>query len=169
MTRAHEQLYLRTLRGLVAAGVEFCALGTFALRQQHPALRRRFVADCDIMLPFDPARLTALARHLQAAGWHLTLWEQPVLLPLTAGALVGKYYLRARQGGAVLDCAYENDCLTWPDFMAHRGWYNKLPLLSAAHILAQKAQCNRPADQLVLRQCRAAANGQNSIASGASQ
>lgn len=167
MTRAHEQLYLRTLRGLVAAGVEFCVLGTFALRQQCPALRRRFVADCDLMLPADPARLTALAQHLQAAGWHLALWEQPVPLPLTAATLAGKYYLRARRAGAVLDCAYENDYLDWAGFVAHCHWHDGLPLLPAAHILAQKSQCRRPADQRLLRQYRAVATGL--AASSASQ
>lgn len=169
MTRTHEQLYLRTLHGLVAAGFDFGVLGTFGLRLQHPGLPRRRVADCDLLLPPDPPRLTALVRHLQATGWVVSLWEQPVPLPLTAGLLAGKYYLRARQAGAVLDCAYENDYLDWPDFMAHCRWHNGLPLLAAAHILAQKAQCNRPADQLVLRQYRAAATGQGAAASGAFQ
>ena len=169
MTRAHEQLYLRTLHALVAANVTFCVLGTFGLRQQCPELPRRLVADCDLILPADPATLTTLVRHLQATGWVVSLWEQPVPLPLTAELLAGKYYLRARQAGAVLDCAYENDYLSWPDFVAHCRWHNGLPLLATEQILTQKAQCNRPADQLVLRWYRGATSGQEAAASGASQ
>jgi hypothetical protein len=107
MTRAHEQLYLRTLHGLVAAGFDFCVLGTFGLRLQHPRLRCRFVSDCDSILPSNPADLTKLVSRLQAESWQITLWEQPVSLPLMAEVLIGKYYLRARQAKAVLDCAYE--------------------------------------------------------------
>ncbi|MGI4865777.1 MAG: hypothetical protein ACRYFZ_17775 [Janthinobacterium lividum] len=169
MTRAHEQLYLQTLHTLVAVNVSFCVLGTFGLRQQCPELPPCLVADCDLILPADPAALTTLVRHLQATGWVVSLWEQPVALPLTAELLAGKYYLRARQAGAVLDCAYENDYLNWPDFVARCRWHNGLPLLAAEHILTQKAQCNRPADQLVLRWYRAAVSDQGAAASGVSQ
>lgn len=151
MTAAHEQLYLRTLHQLAAAGIPFGVLGTFALRQLCPALPRRLVADCDLLLPFDTARLTELGQLLQAGGWHLTLWEQPVALPLQAADLAGKYYLRARQAGAVLDCAYENDFLSWPEFWASCYWHHGLPLLPPAAILQQKALVGRPADLAVLR------------------
>ena len=156
MTAAHERLYLRTLHQLVAAGVAFGGLGTFALRQQCPALPRRRVADCDLLLPPDPASLTVLARELDAAGWHVTLWEQPVTLPLQAATLAGKYYLRARQAGAVLDCAYENDYTTWPEFWAACRWYHGLPLLPVADILRQKAQTGRPTDLALLHWCQQA-------------
>jgi hypothetical protein len=158
MTRAHEQLYLRTLHSLVAAGFDFCVLGTFGLRQQIPRLPRRLVADCDLLLPADPAGLTALVSHLEASGWVVSLWEQPVPRPLTIELLAGKYYLRARQAGAVLDCAYENDYLDWHAFEARLIWHRGLPLLATAHILAQKTWCNRPADKLVLRQFSALAS-----------
>ena len=169
MTRAQEQLYLRTLHQLVAAGVEFCVLGTFGLRQQCPELPRRLVADCDLMLPADTAVITALVRNLQAAGWVVSLWEQPVPQPLIAELLAGKYYLRARQAGAVLDCAYENDYLSWPDFVDRCRWHNGLPLLAIEHILTQKAQCNRPADRLILRWYQAAVSDQGAAANAASQ
>jgi hypothetical protein len=151
MTAAHERLYLRTLHQLVAAGIPFGGLGTFALRQQCPTLPRRLVADCDLLLPPDPAALNALTALLQAGGWRVTLWEQPVALPLRAANLTGKYYLRARQAGAVLDCAYENDFLGWPAFWAKCHWHQGLPLLTPAAILRQKAQVGRPADRAVLR------------------
>ena len=151
MTAAHEQLYLRTLHQLVAAHVPFGGLGTFALRQQCPALPRRLVADCDLLLPPYPDALNALTARLQAAGWRVTLWEQPVELPLRATDLAGKYYLRARQASAVLDCAYENDFLSWPEFWANCRWHHGLPLLTPAAILRQKAQVGRPADLAVLR------------------
>lgn len=170
MTRAHEQLYLRTLHNLVAAGFDFCVLGTFGLRLQYPRLPRRLVADCDLLLPADPAGLTALVSHLETGGWVVSLWEQPVPRPLTTELLAGKYYLRARQVGAVLDCAYENDYLDWPDFEARCIWHHGLPLLATAHILAQKARCNRPADQLVLSRFSAlAATNQWAGASRVSQ
>lgn len=170
MTRAHEQLYLRTLHALVAAKIPFGVLGTFGLRLQIPRLPRRLVADCDLLLPADPAGFTALVSHLEAGGWVVSLWEQPVPRPLTTELLAGKYYLRARQAGAVLDCAYENDYLNWPDFEARCIWHRGLPLLAAAHILAQKARCNRPADQLVLRRFLAlSVSGQQVVASRVSQ
>ncbi|MDO7844735.1 hypothetical protein Q5H92_00080 [Hymenobacter sp. M29] len=151
MTAAHERLYLRTLHLLVAAGIPFGGLGTFALRQQCPTLPRSLVADCDLLLPPDPASLNALTDRLQTSGWRVTLWEQPVTLPLSAADLSGKYYLRARQAGAVLDCAYENDFLSWPEFWANCHWHHGLPLLTPAAILRQKAQVGRPADRAVLR------------------
>lgn len=151
MTAAHERLYLRTLHQLVAADVPFGVLGTFALRQQCPTLPRCLVADCDLLLPPDPACLNALTNLLQAAGWRVTLWEHPVVLPLRATDLTGRYYLRAWQAGAVLDCAYENDYLDWPEFWAGCRWHYGLPLLEPAAILRQKAQVGRPADLAVLR------------------
>lgn len=160
MTAAHERLYLRTLRQMVAAGLPFGALGTFALRRHYPALPRRLVADCDLLLPPDPLTLSALTHLLQATGWRVTLWEQPVALPLRPADLAGKYYLRARQAGAVLDCAYENDFLSWPEFRAECQWYEGLPLLAPAAILRQKAQVGRPADLAVLRWWQRAGLGQ---------
>ena len=151
MTAAHERLYLRTLHQLVAAGVPFGVLGTFALRQHCPTLPRRLVADCDLLLPPDAAALNTLTDFLQADGWRVTLWEQPITLPLQAADLTGKYYLRARQAGAVLDCAYENDFLGWPAFWADCRCHHGLPLLEPAALLQQKAQVGRPADLAVLR------------------
>ncbi|OON70891.1 hypothetical protein [Hymenobacter sp. CRA2] len=150
MTAAQEQRYLRTLHLLVAAGVPFVGLGTFALRRQCPRLPRRLVADCDLQLPPDAAVLTQLTELLQTAGWHVTLWEQPVPLPLQTAELVGKYYLRARRAGAVLDCAYENDFLSWPAFLADSHWHEGLPVLRAEAILHQKAQTGRPRDLALL-------------------
>ena len=139
MTAAQEQLYLRTLRVLVAAGVPFVGLGTFALRQQYPALPRRRVADCDLQLPPDAAVLDQLTARLQAAGWQVTLWEEPVRRPLAATELAGKYYLRARQAGAVLDCSYENDYLSWPEFQPLTHWHAGLPLLRPAAIFHSRS------------------------------
>lgn len=151
MTPAHEQRYLHTLRELVASGVDFCVIGTFALRLHCPKLPRRLVHDCDLMLPRNPATLTALVRHLQAASWQVTLWDEPVQLPLDQEILTGKYYLRARQAGAVLDCAYENDYLTWPEFVKCRQWLQGLPLLPVENILFQKSQYTKPASREVIR------------------
>ncbi|MGI4740831.1 MAG: hypothetical protein ACRYG7_37150 [Janthinobacterium lividum] len=151
MTAAHERPYRRTLHQLVAANVPFGVLGTFALRQHCPTLPRRLVADCDLLLPPDPPVLNRLTSLLQASGWRVTLWEQPVAVPLRAADLAGKYYLRARQADAVLDCAYENDYLSWPEFWAKCQWHHGLPLLARAAVLRQKAQVGRPADLAVLR------------------
>lgn len=153
MAPVHEQLYLRTLHELVAAGVDFCVIGTFALRLQCPTLPRRLVGDCDLMLPYNLFTLNKLVRHLQAAGWKITLWDEPVHLPLTSEILAGKYYLRARHAGAVLDCSYENDYLTWPEFTSCRQWQRGLPLLPVAEILFQKSQLNGPAGREVIRLC----------------
>lgn len=151
MTAAQEQLYQHTLHALTAAGIPLVGLGTFALRYQCPALPRHLVADCDLQLPPDAALLTRLTALLQAAGWAVTLWEHAVTLPLCAAALTGKYYLRARRGAAILDCAYENDFLTWPEFEAASRIRHGLRWLPPAAILRQKQLANRPADLVVLR------------------
>lgn len=151
MTADHERLYLRALHRLVAAGVPFGVLGTLALRQHYPTLPRRLVANGDLLLPPDPAGLNGLTDLLQAGGWRVTLWEQPVVRPLRATGLTGKYYPRARQAGATLDCAYENDYLAWPEFWASCRWHHGLPLLKPGAILRQKAQVGRPADRAILR------------------
>ena len=151
MTAAQEQLYQHILHELVAANVEFCVIGTYGLRAQCPALTAYPVPDCDLMLPLLLENLTALVHCLQANNWMVTLWEQPVQLPLSAAELAGKYYLRARQAGAVLDCSYENDYQSWEEFTSQLHWHQGLPLASAAHILHQKARCGRPGDREVLR------------------
>ncbi|QNH63072.1 hypothetical protein [Hymenobacter sediminicola] len=151
MTAAHERLYLRTLHQLVAAGIPFGVLGTFALRQHCPDLPRRLVADCDLLLPPALDSLNILVRLLQAAGWHVTLWQEPVVLPLHFADLAGKYYLRARQADAILDCDYENDFLSWPEFWAECRWHHGLPLLLPGAILQQKNLAGRPTDLDFLR------------------
>ena len=150
MTVAHERLYLRTLHDLAAAGITFCVIGSFGLRLQRPALGRRWVADCDVQLPSELENLTRLVHHLQAGGWRVTVWEQPLRLPLRAAALAGKYYLRARQGGAVLDCSYENDFWPWAEFAAATQLQAELPILAVEAILRQKALCGRATDRALL-------------------
>lgn len=157
LSPAAEQLYLRALRELVAHGFTFCVTGTFALRRHYPELPPELVADCDLQLPSDPTPLGELVRYLQRAGWQVSLWEVPVQLPLTAAQLAGKYYLRARQADAVLDCSYENDEFGWADFAARLQWRQGLPLASAEQILYLKAQRATLADQQVIGLCRALA------------
>ena len=118
------------------------------------------MADCDL-LPPDSAGLNTLTNLLQATNWRITLWEQPVELPLRPTDLMGKYYLRARQAGAMLDCAYENDFLSWPEFRASCQWHHGLPLLTPAAILRQKAQVGRPPDLAVLRWWQQAGRSRN--------
>jgi hypothetical protein len=151
MTAAQERRYLGTLRALVAAQVPFTVLGTFALRRQCPRLPRRLVADCDLQLPPDPAVLTRLTQLLQVGGWEVTLWEQPVQLPLSATELAGKYYLRARRAAATLDCSYENVFLSWAQFQAASYWHEGLPLLRTEAVLQQKVLTGRPTDLVLLR------------------
>ena len=157
MSPEHEQLYRHTLRDLVAAGVEFCVIGSFGLRLQCPALAARPAHDCDLLLPFAILQLNAVVQQLQAAGWEVTLWEEPVRLPLTAAQLRGKYYLRARQAGAVLDLSFENAFMGWEEFAPQRQWRAGIPVASRAHLLYQCARRNTAADQEALRLCGAAA------------
>lgn len=165
MHPAQEQLYWHTLRELVAAGIEFCVIGTFALRQQFPALADWPVQDCDILLPNHLPMLNRLAAHLQAAGWEIHLWQEPVGLPLTAAQLAGKYYLRARQAGATLDCTYECEWLDWPTVATGCRGLRGVPLASPEHTLFLKSRRNSPADQHVIRLCQGepggAASGNN--------
>ena len=158
MTAAHERLYLRTLHELATASITFCVIGSFGLRLQHPDVERRWVADCDVQLPPRPlANLAQLVRVLQAGGWRVALWEQPVRLPLRAANLAGKYYLRARQGGAVLDCSYENDYWSWAEFAASTRQQAGLPVLAVEAILRQKGLCGRATDRALLARLGAAA------------
>lgn len=153
MTTEHEELYRRTLRELVAAGLEFCVIGSLALRWQVVALAQWPAHDCDLLLPFDVAQLNRLVELLQARGWEVTLWQEPVNLPLTEAHLQGKYYLRARQQDAILDCSYENEFMRWEEFAQKRHWQQGVPLASVRHLLYQCTRRNTPADQEMLRRC----------------
>lgn len=151
MTARHEQLYRRTLHRLASHHLPFCVIGSFALYLHDPALPRRLVHDCDLLLPDDPALLNAVAGHLQHAGWQLTLWEVPCRLPLTAAELAGKYYLRARLHTAVLDCSYANVQLSWAACLRHTQQQQGLPVLAPAEVLRAKMALNRPQDQRILQ------------------
>ncbi|MCB2407764.1 hypothetical protein [Hymenobacter lucidus] len=155
MSPEHEQLYRHTLHELVAAGVEFCVIGSLAVRWQCSTLARWPAHDCDLLLPFEVPVLEAAVRHLQAVGWEIKLWQEPVALPLTQAQLQGKYYLRARRQEAILDLCYENEFRPWAEFAAGRHWHQGLPLATLEHLLDQCARRNRPADQEMLRQYRA--------------
>ncbi|TGE29077.1 hypothetical protein [Hymenobacter metallicola] len=156
MSPEHEQLYRRTLHALVEAGLEFCVIGSLALRWQCPTLAHWPAHDCDLLVPFDVAQLNRLVQLLQATGWELTLWQKPVPVPLTEAQLRGKYYLRARWQGAILDLSYENAFMRWEEFAPERHWQAGLPLASVPHLLYQCIRRNTPADREILRLCQAA-------------
>jgi hypothetical protein len=130
--------YLPILRSLVDAGVEFAAIGTWALKAYFPEKLKNYVLhDCDVALAPDLENVRRAIHHLNENGWQTDIWGECVDANVSPDFLRGKFYIRATQGKLTLDLTYE--CLidwqeTWPEIRVQDG----IPLASIAQILKLK-------------------------------
>lgn len=140
--------YASLLQHLHAQGLPFAVIGTYALRAYYPAEMRDYaLPDCDAVLP-DTALNSAISMLLHA-GWQLSLWEEPVLGPVSAAEASGKFYLRARRDGHTLDLTYACP-ITWADMGPARVVADGIPYAALAHVVALKRLKGRPADLALL-------------------
>ncbi|OJH38666.1 hypothetical protein [Cystobacter ferrugineus] len=138
--------YLELLHRLQARGVRFALTGSFALRLLMDALEDEPVPDCDLFLDPSADNLQRWAALLVEDGWALTVWNEPVGVPLDLETLRGKYYVRARKGPLVLDGTYEHDTLETGALVAGARMLHGLPVMDLDTLLALKRERGTPRD-----------------------
>jgi hypothetical protein len=158
--------YLPSLYRLNERGVKYLVIGTGALWLHLKEFRDRPLSDCDLFVPSDDyANLTQLVQVLLADKWVITVWGEPLQLPLREQQLQNKYYLRCNKFVSspqpsllVMDVTYE---LGWsPHLMGADG---RTPLLGVTYkdMAAERVLCSAPSSA-------ASASASASVASAAS-
>lgn len=133
------QSYLKILRQLQAAEVNFIIIGTWALKYTfQDCLRDYKILDCDLILKDDLEMIRRCVRVLRAEAWDVRVWQIPIDETVTAAFLQGKYYLRARQGALVLDISYECDDFSWAEIEAEKFTKDDFQLISHVQNLKMK-------------------------------
>ncbi|WNG34918.1 hypothetical protein F0U60_15730 [Archangium minus] len=138
--------YLELLHRLQSRGVGFALSGSFALRLLMDALEGEPVPDCDVFLEPSADNLQRWAALLVEEGWALTVWSEPLGVPLNLETLRGKYYVRARKGPLVLDGTYEHDTLEPGALVSGARMSHGLPVMDLDTLLALKRERGRPRD-----------------------
>jgi hypothetical protein len=143
--------YLPILRSLHHHGVNFAAIGTWALKGYFPEKLQHYVLqDCDIVLAPEEKNIRLAISVLNANAWATTVWDQSMDAGTPSPEFVGKYYVRAKQKDLVLDLTYE--CLLdWQEIQASRQLRMGLPFASLAHIALLKRTKGRANDIELLR------------------
>ena len=134
------ELYLPVLQKLTQSGVEYAAIGTWALKVYFPAQMRDYVLhDCDLVLAPSLENVQLASETLKEDGWEVKVWEEALPEDLTESFLKGKYYLRARKLDLALDLTYE--CrIPWEEMVQTSDPRMGVRLAAVAHILALKYQ-----------------------------
>jgi hypothetical protein len=143
---AEHHAYLEVLHRLSERSVAFTVTGSFALRLYMDALDGEPVPDCDLFL--DPAldNLQRWAAALVEEGWALTVWGEPMSLPLDPNHLRGKYYVRAKKGALVIDGTYEQDTLSLEEILTRSSSIQGLRVMDLDTLLALKRARATPRD-----------------------
>ncbi len=132
------EAYLPILRSLRDAGVEYAAIGTWALkimfRDKMPGYVLR---DCDVVLAPNETNIMLAVRLLNAAGWATCLWGIPVNDATNFSEFAGKYYVRATQGELVLDLTY-HCMIPWEAMWSQMQVASGVHVASLTHILSLK-------------------------------
>jgi hypothetical protein len=142
--------YLPILRSLRLAGVNYAVIGTWALKAYFPAKMADYeLHDCDVVLAPDEPNVRLAIAVLTAQLWEVRIWEELVDAGTPSPDLVGKYYMRARQGNLVLDLTYE--CIIeWPQMAAQRANIADVWLAAVGDIAELKRSKGTPADLALL-------------------
>jgi hypothetical protein len=138
--------YLELLHRLQSREVRFALTGSFALRLLMDVLGGEPVPDCDLFLEPSADNLQRWAALLVEDGWALTVWNEPLGVPLELERLRGKYYVRARKGALVLDGTYEHDTLEPGALVSGARSLQGLPVMDLDTLLALKRERGTPRD-----------------------
>lgn len=125
---------LALLRAMQAAGLRFALFGSFATWLMGDGQIRP--ADIDLLLPAEDSAVNAVLAWLQARGFGLTCWQQPLSVPVCLADYRGRYYFRAerlQRGGERLrlDLCFELDGADPAERLRHARLCRGLPLASA--------------------------------------
>jgi hypothetical protein len=127
------QAALALLQAMQAAGLRFALHGSFAAWLAGD--EQVWPADIDLLLPAEDAAVNAALVWLQAQGFALSCWQQPLSLPLLLADYRGRYYFRAervqRDGERLrLDLCFELDGAEVAERLRHARLCRGLPLVS---------------------------------------
>ncbi len=121
------------LKALAADFPDFVVYGSFAnwLRDRTTS---RLPSDADLLVPYDPARLTALTGWFEQHGFRLTRWSAPLHSALASVAMDRAHYFRAerlRSDGSLclIDLCFEDDRYCFEDAQGQAQWIDGLAVL----------------------------------------
>jgi hypothetical protein len=138
--------YIQTLLALRNSGLEFAAIGTFALKLYFPAqLADYTLKDCDLVMPWNMEQIKLAVATLENLGWKCSVWEEDLPKELSEEWLEGKFYLRARQEAYIIDLTYE-PVIAWEEMAMGITLKNHVPCASLEHVLALKRIKGQPSD-----------------------
>lgn len=83
------QHYEEALSLLTTSGIHFCVIGTYGLLLHGVDLSNYDIRDCDLMCTKD--QLDNLATAMREAGWDLSVWDEPLVVPITNAHIEGKF------------------------------------------------------------------------------
>jgi hypothetical protein len=127
--------YLPILRSLADAGVEFAAIGTWALKVYFPEKMKDYVLhDCDVVLAPDLGNVRLAIDLLIENGWETSIWGECVDANVSPSMLSGKYYVRAIAGDLRLDLTYEC-AISWIKMQSSIVHHLGTPLASISNIM----------------------------------
>lgn len=130
--------YLSILQVLQREGVQYCVIGTWALKVYFPQEMKDYVLrDCDIVLSSSINNLHKAISVLKQENWQVTLWNEPIPLEANDTFFLGKYYIRAKKEDFVLDLTYEPK-ISWKELATSISYVLDIPLASIEHILILK-------------------------------
>ena len=144
--------YRKILDEFIKYEIEFLITGTWALKLAYPeTLKDYSVKDCDIIIKYDLVQIKSAIGLLLKNGWQTTIWEELIASNISIEKLEGKYYIRAKYKGLVLDLTYENDYYSWQELNKQRITFEQFKMVSVEQILSLKKIKGRPQDFDVIR------------------
>lgn len=124
---ASDERHFALLRSLAAARVPFVTIGSAGLLLAHPRLRGAYaLSDCDVLL--GEGELPAFVRWAQSRGAEVTSWGEPWDWRWTVRELAGRFYVRARCEGLVMDATYEEARFDVAALLREARWIDGIPV-----------------------------------------
>lgn len=99
---------LALLRELAADHIAFVVVGSAGFVLHEPAVARRYVLpDVDVVVA-DLVALRAMVAALTTRGFALTCWGEPLSTSFEDTVVVGRFYVRGKRDGVVIDVTFED-------------------------------------------------------------
>jgi hypothetical protein len=145
--------YFEILQQFSAARVEYCVIGTWALKAYFPKEMREYeLHDCDLAIHPTVSNIQNAADILRLNGWELRIWGAEIPELISAELLTGKYYVRAQKAELTLDLSYALEHPNWAQMSEGVVPWEGFSLAALRHIVMLKLQKGKAEDLDLLRQ-----------------
>lgn len=145
-------MYREILQQFSNNGVDYVAIGTWALKHAFPEKMKEYrIKDCDILIKLNISTIRTLIKILENNSWKVTLWEKAINEDIKIEDLNGKYYLRAKKDCCVMDITYESQYISWIDLLRESLQIENCTIASLHHILSLKKIKGTEKDLQVVR------------------